>query len=222
MVSQAEIGHAFVASVRSAERHEKPYRHWIMSGLFPAETLAELRALPFAAPDMEGVSGTREIHNATRVYLDAENQERYAVCRDVAAALQAPSVVAAVEEAFGADLQGTYLRIEYAQDVDGFWLEPHTDIGVKRFTLLAYLSDDPAHAELGTDIYADPRSWAAAAPFVPNLALVFVPSDRTWHGFRKRPIKGVRKSIIVNYVTNEWRAREQLCFPRAPVSRAAA
>jgi len=222
MVSKTDIGRAFVRSVRSAERHEEPYRHWIMSGLFPAETLAELRALPFAAPHLEGMSGTREIHNATRVYLDAENLERYAVCRDVAAALQAPSVVAAIEEAFGADLQGTYLRVEYCQDVDGFWLEPHTDIGVKRFTLLAYLSDDPAHAELGTDIYADAHSWAAAAPFVPNLALVFVPSDRTWHGFRRRPIKGVRKSVIVNYVTNEWRAREQLCFPEAPIARVTA
>lgn len=222
MTGQAEIGRQFVTAVDAAERHEAPYRHWHLTGLFPAETVTALQALPFPAPDLEGVSGTREVHNATRVYLDAANQERYGVCRDVAAALQASSVVGAVEAAFGAALEGTYLRIEYAQDVDGFWLEPHTDIGVKRFTLLAYLSDDPAHADLGTDIYADRDTWAGTAPFAPNQALVFVPSDRTWHGFRKRPIKGVRKSIIVNYVTNDWRAREQLCFPQQPVSAAAA
>jgi len=27
----------------------------------------------------------------------------------------------------------------------------------------------------------------------------------------------VRKSVIVNYVTSEWRAKEQLAFPDAPV-----
>jgi hypothetical protein len=28
----------------------------------------------------------------------------------------------------------------------------------------------------------------------------------------------VRKSLIVNYVTEEWRAREQLAYPDRPVS----
>jgi len=27
----------------------------------------------------------------------------------------------------------------------------------------------------------------------------------------------VRKSVIINYVTNEWKAREQLAFPDRPV-----
>ena len=48
--------------------------------------------------------------------------------------------------------------------------------------------------------------------------MIFVPSNNTWHGFEKRPIHGVRRSIIVNYVTDAWRAREQLAFPHSPVS----
>jgi hypothetical protein len=52
---------------------------------------------------------------------------------------------------------------------------------------------------------------------LPNVAFVFVPSDNTYHGFEGRPIKGVRKSLIINYVTDEWRAREQLAFPEAPI-----
>ena len=32
-----------------------------------------------------------------------------------------------------------------------------------------------------------------------------------------RPISGVRKSVIINYVTEEWRAREQLAFPEMTV-----
>jgi hypothetical protein len=27
----------------------------------------------------------------------------------------------------------------------------------------------------------------------------------------------VRKSIIINYVSNEWKAREQLAFPDRPI-----
>jgi len=27
----------------------------------------------------------------------------------------------------------------------------------------------------------------------------------------------VRKSVIINYVTDEWRAREQLAYPTQPV-----
>jgi hypothetical protein len=48
--------------------------------------------------------------------------------------------------------------------------------------------------------------------------MVFVPSNGTFHGFEKRPIKGVRISVIINYVTNEWRAREQLSFPDQPIA----
>ena len=118
----------------------------------------------------------------------------------------------------GTDLGGTYLRIEYAQDIEGFWLKPHTDIGVKRFTLLIYLSDEPGQDVLGTDIYADADTWVGRSPFAPNKAMIFVPSDRSWHGFEPRPIPGVRKSLIINYVTNDWRAREQLSFPDAPVA----
>ena len=39
------------------------------------------------------------------------------------------------------------------------------------------------------------------------------------HGFEPRQIDGVRKSVIVNYVTNDWRAREQLAFPDTPIAQ---
>ena len=51
-----------------------------------------------------------------------------------------------------------------------------------------------------------------------NAAMVFVPSDNTYHGFEARQIDGVRKSLVINFVTNDWRAREQLAFPDMPVA----
>lgn len=204
-------------SIDGAEFDSEPYAHWILRSFFPADVFAELRDLPFEAPELGGVSGTREVHNATRVYFDQEKQRDYSVCRDVSDALQDAEIITLFTEKFGGKLDRTFLRIEYAQDTDGFWLKPHTDIGVKNFTMLSYLSDDPEHADLGTDIYADADTHFGRPPFEANSCLVFIPGDNTWHGFEQREIVGVRKSIIVNYVTNEWRAREQLAFPENPV-----
>lgn len=208
---------AFFDALGTGETHETPYPHWLMEGLFPAADLTALQTLPYPAPELGGVSGTREAHNGTRVYFDQHNQDTYPVCRAVSEAFQDSALVGRLAKATGADLDGTYLRIEYAQDTDGFWLQPHTDIGVKRFTLLAYLSDEPGHDDLGTDIYADAATWVARSPFGANKAMAFVPSGHSWHGFEPRPITGVRKSLIINYVTNDWRAREQLSFPTEPV-----
>lgn len=217
----SDLRTSFLASLTRARRTADPYPHWHISDIFPAGTVATLKGLPFPVPDLGGVSGRREVHNATRQYFDAENNGRFAVCRSFADTFQDPEVVAAVERTFATSVEGTYVRVEYAQDTDGFWLEPHTDLGVKKFTMLYYLSDEPGHAALGTDIYRDKNTHVGAAPFISNSALVFVPSDRTWHGFEKRPIPGVRKSIIINYVTEEWRAREQLAYPTTPVKAAA-
>ena len=174
-------------------------------------------ALPFEAPDLHGVSGKRELHNDSRQYFDAANNARFPVCDALARLLQAPETVRMFEQATGADLQGTNVRIEYAVDSDCFWLQPHTDLGVKRITILYYLPDAPDQEDLGTDIYADEQTWAARAPFKWNTALVFVPGDNTYHGFERREIPRVRRSVIINYVTQDWRAREQLAYPDQPV-----
>ena len=176
-----------------------------------------LRGLPFPAPDLGGVSGKRELHNDQRHYFDSANIARFGECAAVADAFQSAEVVAVIESATGADLSGSFVRLEYAQDTDGFWLEPHTDLGVKRFTMLIYLPESPAQADLGTDIYRDPGAWFARPDFTDNAALVFVPGSNTWHGLARRPIPGVRRSVIMNYVTSDWRAREQLAYPTTPV-----
>jgi len=172
--------------------------------------------LPFAPVALDGVSGRREFHNDARQYFAGGVLDGHPVALAVAEAFQAPAVVRAFAEKTGADLDGTFLRIEYAVDQDGFWLEPHTDLGVKALTLLVQLPGD-GQEDLGTDIYGGPGDWRERAAFEWNGALLFIPSDRTWHGFEPRSIPVVRKSLIVNYVTEDWRAREQLAYPDRPV-----
>jgi hypothetical protein len=209
---KATIGQSFA----QAAQFETPYRHWTVSGLFPEPVVEALFALPFKVGDLDGVSGKRELHNDSRSYFDANNIRHRPVCGAVASAFHDPDTVAAIAKATGADLDGTYLRIEFAQDITGFWLHPHTDLGVKRLTLLYYLAD-AGQEDLGTDIYAAADRWAKRSAFVRNEGLMFVPSDHTWHGFEPRTIKGVRKSVIINYVTTDWRDREQLAYPDEPV-----
>ncbi|MBS0244491.1 MAG: 2OG-Fe(II) oxygenase [Proteobacteria bacterium] len=207
-----------IKSIDTAEGHAKPYAHWFMSDCLPAQVADEITNLPFPAPTLGGVSGKRELHNGTRKYFDVENRAKYAAVEAFSQAFQSRAVTDRIQSHFGTKLAGSYLRLEYAQDTDDFWLEPHTDLGVKVFTMLLYLSKDAAHRDLGTDIYDTEKKHVGRSPFVPNGAMVFVPSTITYHGFEPRKIQGIRKSVIINYVTNEWRAREQLSFPDAPIA----
>jgi hypothetical protein len=215
-IAAGNVESTMLASIASAERRTSPYTNWRMRDVFPDEVARALAELPFHAVDLHGVSGRRELHNDQRSYFALDVLDRHPVARQVAEAFQSPRVVEAIMAATGAKLAGTYLRIEYAVDISGFWLEPHTDLGVKTYTMLYQLGTD-GQEDLGTDVYLDKQTWAERVPFGWNSALVFVPSDRTWHGFEARKIKTPRRSVIINYVTDEWRAREQLAFPNAPV-----
>jgi len=207
----------FQASLKSAQVDEKPYRHWIWREVFPENVVQALSVLPFPKPDLHGLSGKRELHNDSRHYFDADNNRRFEVCDKVARLFQAEETVRLLRDMSGADLSDTNVRIEYTLDADCFWLQPHTDLGVKRITFLFYMPDGPDQEDLGTDIYLDEQTWFGRPRFEWNSALMFVPSDNTYHGFEKREIPRVRRTVIVNYVTQDWRAREQLAYPTIPV-----
>jgi len=196
-----------------------PYAHAFLERVFPAATIRELMQLPWPAAGLDGVSGKREAHNDGRRYFDADSVAELTVASEVAEAFQGWRMIRLLHDELGIDLSGTFLRIEYCQDIEGFWLEPHTDIGVKRLTLQCYLGGDGEQQDLGSDIYADPLTRVARAPFGKNRAMLFIPNAYSWHGFERRAIRGVRKSVIINYVTGDWRDREQLAFPGEPVSR---
>jgi hypothetical protein len=209
---------SLAASLKAAPPLAAPYRHWLPENFMPEAVARELHTLPFEAPDLHGVSGKRELHNDTRQYFDAANNAKFTACGQLARLFQDPATVKLLQDATGADLSNTNVRIEYALDSDCFWLQPHTDLGVKRITILYYLPDAPDQEDLGTDIYADEQTWHSRAPFKWNTALVFVPGNNTFHGFERRDIPRVRRSVIINYVTQDWRAREQLAYPDQPVA----
>ncbi|GAB0118596.1 2OG-Fe(II) oxygenase [Acidisoma sp. 7E03] len=214
----AAIAGRLRSAVWAAPTQPYPYDHWLPEGMLPEPVVEALCHLPLAAPDIGDTAGRRETHNSSRLFFGAAQQAAHPVCRDLAQALQEPETVAALAAHTRAALTGSFLRIEYCLDQDGFWLEPHTDIGAKFFTMLIYLADPPAGEDWGTDLYETPARHVGTAPARRNRGLIFVPGTETWHGFIRRPITGLRRSLIVNYVTPEWRARHELAFPHRPVS----
>lgn len=208
-----DVEHGFASSLGKARHGSEPFGHWVLSTPFGPEVARELAALPFAPPSIADTNGRRETHNSTRIFFDEGRQAAHLVCRAVAEAFQSGRTVGLIERTTGASLSGMSLRIEYCLDTEGFWLEPHTDIGAKRFTMLIYLSEEADSANWGTDLYNPDGAHYARVPADFDTGLIFIPAANTWHGFAPRPISGVRRSIIINYVGPEWRARHELAFP---------
>jgi len=207
----------FLSCLLHSECADYPYRHWLLQRCLPEEVIDAVINLPIEPAHIEDTLGRRETHNDSRIHFGEKYRRRFDVMDTLARVFQSHQVTDTLVAATGAELSGTSLRIEYCQDTDGFWLEPHTDIGVKKFTMLIYLNREPQGADWGTDIYADHDTHVGRAPAGYNKGMIFVPSDKTWHGFERRPMNGVRKSLIINYVTSEWRNRHELCFPEEPI-----
>ena len=207
----------FLRALHNARVCSRPYRHWLLAETLAPDVASGLKDWPHPAPEVACASGRREENNATRRYVDAEAVATFAPARALAETLQDGETVSTLEAVCDVDLSGTCLRIEYAQDREGFWLEPHTDIGVKAFTMFIYLAEAGQREDWGTDIYADPKTHAKRLDFADNAAMIFIPAHDTWHGFEPRPMNGVRRSLIVNYVTREWRNRHELVYPDVPI-----
>jgi hypothetical protein len=204
-------------TIRGAILHStavrEPFPHWLLHDVLPAWLPRTVHALPFSPSGIGDTSGKRETRNSRRIFFSESNRERFVACDVLADAFQDDATVGLLEDLCGIPLEGGFLRIEYCLDTDGFWLEPHTDIGAKLLTFLIYLSDDPAAKDWGTDIMDAEGHVLSRARGTANHGLIFVPGANTWHGFARRRIIGVRRSLIVNYVKPEWRSRHELAFP---------
>ena len=210
-----QVADAFIACLERSNHVTVPFDYWLLTNTLPRADLEEIANLPLPAPKDIVFDGRRETNNSTRIFFSPENQDEFAVCRRVATGFDSPRVRAAIEKATGANLAGTKLRIEHCQDGPGFWLEPHTDIKVKKFTMLVYLLDDPELKTAGTDIHEGPPDfkYVGSAPYGKNLGVIFIPGANTWHGVGHHPITKDRKSIIINFVAPEWRDTFELCNP---------
>src|SRR5262245_43502455 len=71
-VTSEAIVDSMLKSIEGSKKTDQPYKHWFLTSCLPADAAETILNLPFPAPDLGGISGKREVHNATRKYSDAE------------------------------------------------------------------------------------------------------------------------------------------------------
>ena len=201
-----------------SRRVETPYRHWTLEDVLPELLAVQLISLPVAPLLIDDCRGVRDVDNSKRTFLTPRLRDRFPSCQHFAAALQRPDVAARFAETCGFDVEGAYLRMEYIQDIDGAWLEPHCDVPQKLMSMVIYLCTGHDAPGWGTDIYNERRVKVGSSSSAFNSAAIFIPGRNTWHGFEPRKLIGVRRLFEINYVHPSWRDRGQLCFPDRPVT----
>jgi hypothetical protein len=217
-VSADTIERQFLQALRASQRVEEPYRHWNLGDVFPEALCTGILTLPVCPPNLGRTDGTRGNYNDARCFITPAMRANFPCCKALADALQRPAVARQMADTCGIEVEGGYLRMEYIQDIDGAWLEPHRDIPEKLFSMVIYLCTGPEAAEWGTDIYDADVRWIGRSACAFDSAVIFVAGPATWHGFEPRPIIGVRRLMEINYVRPSWRDRNQLTFPEQPIS----
>jgi hypothetical protein len=215
----SDVAAHFCASLGACRRDDNPYTHWVLSNALPESIAANILMLPIKPPLIDECGGVRDLNdnNSKRSFFTPKLRADFPVCAVLSEALQRPNVARLCSKTFEIDVKGSFLRIEYIQDTDGAWLQPHHDIPEKLFSMVIYLCTSPEAKNWGTDIYDRNKKWCGRAEAAFNSAVVFVPGEHTWHGFDKRPIIGVRRLMEINYVRPSWRDRNQLSFPDRPI-----
>jgi hypothetical protein len=216
--SPAAVAEHFAAALAAAKREDWPYRHWKLADVLPEAMCVGILSLPIPPPVLGRTDGTRASFNDKRIFFNQARIARYHPCAVLAEALQRPEVARALAQTLDIAVEGSFLRLEYMQDTDGMWLEPHCDIPEKLFSMVIYLCTGPDAKDWGTDIYDSERRWVGRSSAEFDSAVIFTPGPNTWHGFEPRPIEGVRRLMEINYVRPNWRDRAQLAFPDRPIS----
>ena len=216
----AEVARHFIQAVRQARRDESPYLHWNLTDVFPQDICTGILTLPIAPALLGKTDGTRGSYNSQRTFLTPLLCAKFPTCAALANALQRPDVARTMAETCDIEPAGSFLRMEYIQDLDGAWLEPHRDIPEKLYSMVIYLFTGPDAKDWGTDIYDGDCRWVGRSSTEFDSGVIFVPGPDTWHGFEPRPIVGVRRLMEINYVRPSWRDRDQLTFPDRPIALA--
>ena len=212
-----KIARHFRRALRECVRSDKPFLHWNLTEVLPDELCLHIIGLPIAPLVIDDCRGVRDVDNSLRTFLTPHIQSRHPVLARFAEALQQPDVAELCGRTCGFDVEGSYLRMEYIQDIDGAWLKPHCDVPEKLCSMVIYLCTGPDAEDWGTDIYDEQQHVIGRTSAEFNTAAIFVPGKNTWHGFEKRPIAGIRRLFEVNYVHPSWRDKDQVCFPDRPV-----
>ena len=189
-----------------------PFNHWTFDKILPKNLIDKFLKLPIDPPVINSYSGKRESNNKTRIFFNNENCKKYGCMEVIAEIFNSEGIINTLSSICGKELSKGKLRIEHTLDTGDFWLEPHLDIKEKILTFLIYLSSDTNTytKNWGTTIYNKDLTFNSKVSYKQNTGFMFVPGHDTWHGVPKQYIFGVRRNLIINYVSNDWQSTNEL------------
>lgn len=206
------ITKSVVDALSNAKECDYPFRHWEVEHILPKALTDQILDIELPKPQNFTYDGTRASDSKNcpggtpprRMFVNKDTKDQYPFMQDLVDSFMSDAVLKVVAEKYDVPVRDLYLRIEYINDFDGFFLEPHKDIVEKRFTLFFYLGDGPEN--MGTDFYDSDLKLAKTAKYGYNRGYIFLPGDDTWHGLERKHIPDRRISMLINYVTfkTDW------------------
>jgi len=180
-----------------------PEKWWKVHNAFRESQVKEMiKLFPKEVPE-EDSSGKRDSANKFRTFI-TRNTKGADIFKD----WDTLEMRLGLSDITGVDMKTGALRIELCQDGPGFWLSQHVDIKEKLMTLQIYLGE--GKESWGTVLYAQPDQVFTELPFKSNTGWLGVLGEPVIHGVPKKKVDGVRKSVIINYVTSDWKDTDQL------------
>lgn len=202
-----------IECVKNSDEYNFPFKHWQLKDFFESSIIENIFSLDI--PTGPNGYNSRDVEDdSERAFITPEFINKYSDFKDIVDIFSNDNFKLILEEKYNINLKNyPKLRMEYMQDLSGFKIKPHTDELVKAVTMVIYFTDDERYIDsLGTEIYLnEEKDGMKKIPFKYNTGIVFVPDGKsTWHGFTDVDFDIIRRSIIINYVTDEWRDVHQL------------
>ena len=184
------------------KKHEiVPFEHYTFTDFFCEKELANINKIQLEchAASLDGARTT----NNNRFFVDKENMQSNSALNRIVDFFLKDETIGMFEEESGLKIRGNYLRVEFIEDKEKSWLEPHVDIKEKQMSFLVYLNNTDENEDIGTALYDSNKQYVTTVPYINNTGFYFYPGDNTWHGLESIEIKERRRAVMVNYCTFE-------------------
>lgn len=184
---------------RNKKCKKNPFKHYIFTEFFCERELADINRVQLSNHSAS-LDGARTTNN-NRFFVDKENMWSNSALNRIVDFFLRDDIILMFEQESGKTIRGNYLRVEFIEDREKSWLEPHVDISEKIMSFLVYLNNTNEDVEIGTALYDNNKKYVTTVPYIDNTGFYFYPGADTWHGLESVNIKERRRAVMVNYCT---------------------
>lgn len=186
---------------RNKQCSSDPFNHYTFTDFFCDRELADIASIKLQSHSAS-LDGARTT-NSNRFFVDKENMWSNSALNRIVDFFLRDDIILMFEQESGKTIRGNYLRVEFIEDKEKSWLEPHVDINEKIMSFLVYLNNTDESESIGTTLYNKDKEYIKTVPYINNQGFYFYPGDDTWHGLESVDIKERRRAVMVNYCTFE-------------------